>query len=86
MRTATGLVSALLVAAGLAVSPAAAADDEGKIAAIDPEAMTITLDNGNTYKLSVEFDVAALEEGMEVVLAYDTIAGQKQVTDLVTYE
>lgn len=86
MRTATGLLSALLVSVGLAVSPAAAADDEGKIAEIDAEAMTITLDNGNTYKLSVEFDVAALEEGMEVVLAYDDVAGQKLVTDLVTYE
>jgi hypothetical protein len=86
MRIATGILSALVVSACLAVSPAFAADDEGKIADVDAEALTITLDNGNTYKLSVEFDVEALQEGMEVVLAYDTVAGEKMVTDLVTYE
>lgn len=88
MRTVTGMISALLVAAALALSPGAAlaADDEGTISNVDREAMTITLDNGNTYKLSGEFDVEALEEGVEVVLAYDTIAGEKLVTDLVIYE
>lgn len=88
MRTVTRMISALLVAAALALSPGAAlaADDEGTISNVDREAMTITLDNGNTYKLSGEFDVEALEEGVEVVLAYDTIAGEKLVTDLVIYE
>ncbi|RIK87577.1 MAG: hypothetical protein DCC69_03855 [Hyphomicrobiales bacterium] len=88
MRTVTGMLSALLVAAGLALSSGAAlaADDEGKIKRVDREALTITLDNGNTYKLSGEFDVEALQEGVEVVLAYDTIGGEKLVTDLVIYE
>lgn len=88
MRTLTGMFSALLVAAILALSPGAAlaADDEGTISHIDREALTITLDNGNTYKLSGEFDVEALEEGADVVLAYDTVAGEKLVTDLVIYE
>ncbi len=88
MRTVTGMLSALMMAAGLALSSGAAlaADDEGKIKSVDREALTITLDNGNTYKLSGEFDVEALEEGVEVVLAYDTIGGEKLVTDLVIYE
>ena len=88
MRTVTGMLSALLVAAGLALSSGAAMadDDEGTIRSVDREALTITLDNGNTYKLSGEFDVEALEEGVEVVLAYDTIGGEKLVTDLVIYE
>ena len=88
MRTVTGILYAALIAAGLALSAgtALAAEDEGKIARVDAEAMTITLDNGNTYKLSGEFDVEALEVGVEVVLAYDTVAGEKLVTDLVTYE
>ncbi|MBI1621972.1 DUF1344 domain-containing protein [Aquamicrobium sp. cd-1] len=63
-----------------------AAEDEGKIARVDVANLTITLDNGNTYKLSGEFDVEALVVGTEVVLAYDTIEGEKTVTDLVTYE
>jgi len=88
MRIVTGMVSALLVAVGLMLSPGAAlaADDEGTISRVDREKLTITLDNGNTYKLSGEFDVEALQEGVDVVLAYDTVGGEKLVTDLVIYE
>ena len=88
MRTVTGMLSALLVATGLALSSGAAmaADDEGTIKRVDSEKLTITLDNGNTYKLSGEFDVEALKVGVDVVLAYDTVGGEKLVTDLVVYE
>ena len=88
MRKVTRAVSAFLIATGIALSPmtAFAADDEGTIATVDREALTITLDNGNTYKLSGEFDVESLQEGVDVVLAYDTIEGEKTVTDLVIYE
>lgn len=88
MRIVSGVLSALAIVAsiGLFSSGAFAADDEGKIAKVDPEGLTITLENGNTYKLSGEFDVEALQPGTEVVLAYDTIEGEKTVTDLVTYE
>lgn len=88
MRTLTGILYAGVLAVGLALSTggALAAEDEGKIARVDVDALTITLDNGNTYKLSGEFDIEALEVGTEVVLAYDTVEGEKLVTDLVTYE
>lgn len=87
MRIVTGMLYAGVLAIGLALSGAAsAAEDEGKITGVNVEKLTITLDNGNTYKLSGEFDVESLEIGTEVVLAYDTIDGEKQVTDLVTYE
>lgn len=88
MRTLTAILYAGVLAFGLALSGGAAqaAEDEGKIARVDVEKLTITLDNGNTYKLSGEFDVEALQVGIEVVLAYDTIGGEKLVTDLVTYE
>ncbi len=88
MRKVTRAVSAFLIATGIALSPmtAFAADDEGTIATVDRESLTITLDNGNTYKLSGEFDVESLQEGVDVVLAYDTIEGEKTVTDLVIYE
>lgn len=87
MRKVTGFVSALLMMAALVFSGAAhATDDEGTIKHVDRDALTITLDNGNSYKLSGEFDVEALEEGADVVLAYDTINGEKHVTDLVIYE
>ena len=88
MSTVRRLLPALFFAASVAFfsGTAMAADDEGTITSIDADALTITLDNGNTYKLSGEFDVEALTEGTEVVLAYDTIDGEKTVTDLVTYE
>lgn len=88
MRILTGILSALAISAGLALSAgsAAAADDEGKIANVNMESLTITLDNGNTYRLPGEFNVESLEVGMDVVIAYDTIEGERTVTDLVAYE
>lgn len=88
MHTVTGTLYAVILAVGLVLSAGAAraAEDEGKIARVDVAALTITLDNGNTYKLSGEFDVESLQVGTEVVLAYDMIGGERLVTDLVTYE
>ncbi|WP_233714013.1 DUF1344 domain-containing protein [Aquamicrobium zhengzhouense] len=80
------IAAAIAVPMALVGGAAHAAEDEGKIARVDVANLTITLDNGNTYKLSGEFDVEALVVGTEVVLAYDTIEGEKTVTDLVTYE
>ncbi len=61
---------------------ALAANDEGAIAVIDREAMTITLANGNVYKLPGEFDVDAVAEGMDVFLAYEEVEGENQITDM----
>ena len=53
MRTLIGFF-----AASLMISTAAfAAEAEGKIQAIDIEKLTITLDDGKSYKLPGEFDV-----------------------------
>jgi Cu/Ag efflux protein CusF len=88
MRIVTEILAALLVAGtlGLLPGPAQAADDEGTIRRIDAEAQTITLDNGNTYKLPGEFNAEALAEGVEVIVAYETVDGKKQITDIVIYE
>ncbi len=78
MRTTTAALFLALLAA-----PAFAADTEGTIASVDAEAMTITLEDGNTYKLPAEMDVSALAGGAEVVIAYrETDEGEKQITDL----
>ena len=45
-----------------------AAEAEGQIKKIDIDQLTITLDNGKSYKLPGEFDVSTLKEGMEIVL------------------
>lgn len=87
MHSLTGILYALVISAVLALAgPAAAADDEGRIASVDADSQTITLDNGNIYRLPGEFDAESLSVGMEVVIAYDTIAGEKTITDIVRYE
>ena len=76
------LTPTLAAAAALFATAALAANDEGAIAQIDSEAMTITLENGNSYRLPGEFDVQSLSEGMDVFLAYEEIDGQNQITDV----
>ncbi len=65
-------------------SIALAADTEGLIKKIDQDNWTITLDDGQTYKLPAEVDMSALSDGMDVVIAYrDAGNGVKQITDMV---
>jgi len=74
-------VAALVL--GLICTPALAADAEGKITSVDPEAMTITLDDGSTYKLPPEVDMEAISDGAEVVIAYQVDdKGERQITDM----
>jgi hypothetical protein len=77
-RTLIGAVAALVMMSGAAL----AAEAEGQIQSIDKEKLTITLSDGKSYKLPGEFDVDALKEGMDVVLAYDQIGGENLITDM----
>jgi Cu/Ag efflux protein CusF len=78
MRTLIGALAAAIMIS----SAAYAAEAEGQIKKIDRDALTITLEDGKSYKLPDEFDVAALKEGMEIVLAYDEVGGVNQITDM----
>ena len=71
-----------VVAALMLATAAYAAEAEGQIKAIDMDNLTITLDNGKSYKLPGEFDVEAIKEGMEIVLAYDEVGGENLITDM----
>ncbi len=82
MRTLIGAVAAVMMFVGAA----SAAEAEGQIKSIDHDNLTITLDNGTTYKLPGEFDVDAIKEGMEILLAYDVVAGQNLITDMQLFE
>jgi outer membrane lipoprotein SlyB len=76
-------VFALLLSAGAVF----AAETEGVIKSIDTEQMTITLEDGQTYKLPGEMDVSTLSEGMDVVIAFREVDnGVKQITDMVLPE
>jgi Cu/Ag efflux protein CusF len=66
----------------MSIAGAYAADTDGEIKSIDRENQTITLANGEKFKLPGEFDLSALEEGMDVVIAYDEVDGEKLITDM----
>ena len=80
MRSLTGALAAALMLSTIA--GASAAEAEGKVKAVDRDNLTITLENGNSYKLPGEFDVDAIQEGMVVLLAYDKIGDQNMITDM----
>lgn len=78
MRTLIGAVAFTMMWATVAL----AAEAEGHIKTIDRDNLTITLDNGKLYKLPGEFDVEAIQEGMEILLAYDKVGDVNLITDM----
>jgi Protein of unknown function (DUF1344) len=77
----------LMMAAGAAAMLAAstlaalAAEANGTIQSVDPAAGTVTLADGNTYKLPAQFDAASLTPGQAVTITYDQGAdGSMQAT------
>lgn len=78
MKTIIASLAALLLSSAATL----AADTDGTIRSIDRENLTITLADGEKFKLPGEFDVTVLEEGMDVVIAYDEVGGEKLITDM----
>lgn len=76
-------IAAAILALFLSAFPALAADTEGTIKAIDSDKMTITLDDGQTYKLPAEVDLSEISTGMDVVIAFRVEGDVKQITDMV---
>lgn len=79
MKAISGALGALLLFA----SAAYAANAEGTIARIDKSTMTLTLKGGESFKLSEEFLVEDYAEGMEVMISYDEIKGEKIVLQII---
>jgi hypothetical protein len=82
MRMILGAITSLAFFAGAAF----AAEAEGAIQSIDSENLTITLEDGKSYKLPGEFDMSAIAEGMEVLIAYDEVDGVNLITDMALQE
>jgi hypothetical protein len=79
MRILFGVIAAAtLFTAGAAF----AGQTEGHIKKIDKDAMTLTLDDGKSYKLNAEMDVDSLKPGMDIVIAYDVTDGENVITDM----
>ncbi|WFP62362.1 MULTISPECIES: DUF1344 domain-containing protein [unclassified Mesorhizobium] len=78
MRTLIGAVGTMLM-----ISTAAfAGQTEGLIKKVDKDTLTLTLDDGKSYKLNAETDLDALKPGMDIVIAYDVTNGENVVTDM----
>jgi Cu/Ag efflux protein CusF len=69
-----------------AAAPAFADQAEGRIKSVDEEKLTITLENGKSYKLPGEVDMAGIEPGAEIVINFDKVGDVNQITDMVVYE
>lgn len=83
MRSASAFAFALATFFAL---PASAADTDGVVKSVDTEKMTVTLDDGQTYKLPGEMDASSIEAGSMVVIAYTEVDGTRQITDLFVPE
>lgn len=82
MRTLIGAA----VAALMLSTAVQAAEAEGHIKTIDTDNLTITLDDGKSYKLPGEFNLEAIKEGTNIVLAYDEVGGENLITDMQILE
>lgn len=80
----------LMIAAGAAALLAAstfaasAAEVTGAITSVDAAAGTVTLDDGNTYVLPADFDVASLQAGATVTVTYDDVDGKLTISNIQT--
>ncbi|MFN7027068.1 MAG: DUF1344 domain-containing protein [Pseudorhizobium sp.] len=79
------LIAALLATASI-LSPlsgfAQSTDVEATIDAVDVNSLTLTLDDGETYKLPEEFNFDGIEAGVKVVVFYTQVDGHRVVDDL----
>ncbi|UCI06919.1 DUF1344 domain-containing protein [Mesorhizobium sp. B1-1-8] len=79
MRTLIGAVAAMLM---ISTAAAFAGQTEGLIKKVDKDSLTLTLDDGKSYKLNAETDLDALKPGMDIVIAFDVTNGENVVTDM----
>lgn len=74
------ILCTIAAAALFTATTAFAADVIGAIKAIDAEAHTLILDNGETYMLPMKADLSKLKVGDMVKVTYTTKDGKNEVT------
>ena len=77
LMIAAASAAALLAASSFA---ALAAEVSGAITSVDAAAGTVTLDDGKTYVLPSDFDVATLKAGVKVNITFDDVDGKLTIT------
>ncbi len=79
------MIAALLAATNLLMpinSFAQSVDVEGTISKIDANGLSITLNDGKTYRVPEEFNFEGLKAGVKVVVFYTEVDGRRVVDDL----
>jgi len=77
------ILIAAAVALILSTASLFAETTEGTVKKVDTQAMTVVLDDGNTYKLPAAMDMSVITEGVSLLIAYDVGSdGVNQITDL----
>ncbi len=79
------LIAALLATASILsplASSAQSVDVEATIKAVDTKKLSITLDDGKTYKVPEEFNFDGLKSGVKVVVFYTVVDGNRMIDDL----
>ena len=79
------LITTLLATASI-FSPlnswAQSADVEATIRSVDTKALSLTLDDGKTYRVPEEFNFEGLAAGVKVLVFYTVVDGNRVVDDL----
>ncbi|MBP2547760.1 hypothetical protein J2858_000653 [Neorhizobium galegae] len=79
------LIAALLATASM-LSPLSAlaqsVDVEATIKSVDVKKLSLTLDDGKTYKVPEEFNFDGLSSGVKVVVFYTVVDGHRVIDDL----
>jgi Cu/Ag efflux protein CusF len=79
------MIAALLGTASL-LAPfngfAQSVDVESTISKIDVNGLSITLEDGKTYRVPEEFNFEGLEKGTKVVVFYTEVDGKRVIDDL----
>ena len=83
------MIAALLATTNLLMpinSFAQSVDVEGTISKIDANGLSITLNDGKTYRVPEEFNFEGLKAGVKVVVFYTEVDGKRVVDDLQVVE
>ena len=83
------MIAALLATANLLMPIngfAQSVDVEGTIRKIDANGLSITLNDGKTYRVPEEFNFEGLKAGVKVVVFYTEVDGKRVVDDLQVVE
>lgn len=79
------LIAALLTTASI-FAPlntwAQSVDVEATIKTVDMKSLSLTLDDGKTYKVPAEFNFEGLKAGVKVLVFYTMVDGSRVVDDL----